>query len=544
MNDGYVDARGRFWAGTWAWAACARRARSTAWIPTAGAPHAGARLDLERARLESGQPHVLLTSTWRSAASINSISSPNTGAIRNRRPFVEFPTDFGYPDGLIVDAEGFVWVGALGGRIAASLCARWPARRDRPSARVADRRSARSADQDLTDLYVTTAWVGLDAAARAEQPQAGGLFRVRPGVRGKKVQPVRRLSDGARSSSVDVHKSFGAVQALRGVSFRVAAGRSARGGRRERRGKIHAAEDSRGHHAARCAARCGWTTRPFDHASPREALAGGIGMVFQERLAFPESHASPRTSSPGARSRAPAAGSTKPRCARARASCSLTCAFPIVRDLRWSTPRRRTAQLVQVARALAFDCRVLVLDEPTTSLTDAEVDHLFRILDELKARGVTMLFVSHRLPEVFRLCDRITVLRDGAHAGTFERAATTPEAIVRAMVGREPPARVGARWRDAARRPVLSVQALSRAPAVPRRVVRCARRAKSSASSASSDRAARSCWRRSSALRSRRAAAMRRRRPGRRRSRLRATRCAPASRSCPKIGSGSACTST
>ncbi len=80
------------------------------------------------------------------------------------------------------------------------------------------------------------------------------------------------------------------------------------------------------------------------------------------------------------------------------------------------------AQLVQVARALAFDCRVLVLDEPTTSLTDAEVDHLFRILDRLKARGVTIVFVSHRLPEVFRLCDRITVLRDGGFVGTYETA--------------------------------------------------------------------------------------------------------------------------
>ena len=113
------------------------------------------------------------------------------------------------------------------------------------------------------------------------------------------------------------------------------------------------------------------------------------------------------------------------------------------------------AQLVQVARALAFDCRVLVLDEPTTSLTDAEVDHLFRILFELKARGVTLLFVSHRLPEVFRLCDRITVLRDGGFVGTFDRATTTPDAIVRAMVGREPPARVARPPADTARPPVL-----------------------------------------------------------------------------------------
>ena len=79
-------------------------------------------------------------------------------------------------------------------------------------------------------------------------------------------------------------------------------------------------------------------------------------------------------------------------------------------------------QLLQVARALAFDCRILVLDEPTTALTDAEADHLFAVLEKLKARGVTLLYVSHRLPEVFRLCDRITVLRDGSYAGTFDTA--------------------------------------------------------------------------------------------------------------------------
>ena len=79
-------------------------------------------------------------------------------------------------------------------------------------------------------------------------------------------------------------------------------------------------------------------------------------------------------------------------------------------------------QLVQVARALAFECRVLVLDEPTTALTSAEAEHLFRVLDDLRRRGVTILYVSHRLPEVFRLCDRMTVLRDGQYAGTFDHA--------------------------------------------------------------------------------------------------------------------------
>ncbi len=123
------------------------------------------------------------------------------------------------------------------------------------------------------------------------------------------------------------------------------------------------------------------------------------------------------------------------------------------------------AELVQVARALAFDCRILVLDEPTAALTDAEVDHLFAVLDDLRARGVTTIFVSHRIPEVFRLSDRITVLRDGRYVGTFARSATTPDDVVRAMVGREPPARLD-RGDGAGMGPTaLSVRHLSRRPA-------------------------------------------------------------------------------
>jgi len=123
-------------------------------------------------------------------------------------------------------------------------------------------------------------------------------------------------------------------------------------------------------------------------------------------------------------------------------------------------------QLLQVARALAFKCQILVLDEPTTSLTDAEADHLFAVLERLKAGGVTLLYVSHRLPEVFRLCDRITVLRDGAYVETCARRDVTPDHIVRAMVGRELPPRavVMREARAADTKPALAVESLARRP--------------------------------------------------------------------------------
>ncbi|AXH34798.1 sugar ABC transporter ATP-binding protein [Humibacter sp. BT305] len=96
-----------------------------------------------------------------------------------------------------------------------------------------------------------------------------------------------------------------------------------------------------------------------------------------------------------------------------------------------------TQQLVVVARSIARDCRVLILDEPTAMLTPAESDRLFALMDTLKAKGTTMVYVSHRMPEVFRLADRIEVLRDGRHVASWRRSEVTPDQAVAAMVGRE-----------------------------------------------------------------------------------------------------------
>jgi ABC-type sugar transport system ATPase subunit len=122
-------------------------------------------------------------------------------------------------------------------------------------------------------------------------------------------------------------------------------------------------------------------------------------------------------------------------------------------------------QLLQVARALAFNCRTLALDEPTTSLTTGETDHLFHVLDDLKARGVTLIYVSHRLPEVFRVCDRITALRDGRYVTTFDRRAVTTDEVVQAMVGRTiPPREVPPLKPAASRVPLLQIDRLTRRP--------------------------------------------------------------------------------
>ena len=260
----------------------------------------------------------------------------------------------------------------------------------------------------------------------------------------------------------DLHKSFGAVQALRGVSFTVA------------RGEAHACVGENGAGKSTLLKILAGIVRPdrgdvrlddvpLHFANPREALSRGIGMVYQERLIFPSLSVTANIFA--GREIVGRGGRLDEPAMRARTRALLDqLHVPISPDVRMEHVSAAHAQLVEVARALAFDCQVLVLDEPTTSLTDAEVDHLFRVLADLKARGVTILFVSHRLPEVFRLCDRITVMRDGAFVGTFDRATTTSETIVRSMVGREPPARVTREMASGTSQSRLSIRGLTRRP--------------------------------------------------------------------------------
>ncbi|MGI8457153.1 MAG: ATP-binding cassette domain-containing protein [Propionibacteriaceae bacterium] len=94
-------------------------------------------------------------------------------------------------------------------------------------------------------------------------------------------------------------------------------------------------------------------------------------------------------------------------------------------------------QLVEIAKALAFDAKILILDEPTASLTIGETDRLFKVIEDLKDHGVAMLFVGHRLEEIMAVSDRITVMRDGQWVDDLVTADTTESRIVELMVGRE-----------------------------------------------------------------------------------------------------------
>jgi len=291
---------------------------------------------------------------------------------------------------------------------------------------------------------------------------------------------------------LDIKKSFGAVRALDGVSVAV------------RSGETHAlmGENGAGKSTllkilAGIVTPDGGEIRLDDRrlslSSPRDALVHGIGMVYQEMVTFPNLTVSGNIFA--GRELTGRGGVLLEREMRLRTRDLLArLHLSLAPEARMEHLSAAHGQLVQVARALAFDCRVLVLDEPTTALTSAEAEHLFRVLDDLRHRGVTILYVSHRLPEVFRLCDRMTVLRDGHYAGTFDHAAranlepgtpnaerrapspepraqspeprpATPASIVRAMVGRDLPARAKQSG-PASTEQVLRVRGLSRAPAV------------------------------------------------------------------------------
>ena len=94
-------------------------------------------------------------------------------------------------------------------------------------------------------------------------------------------------------------------------------------------------------------------------------------------------------------------------------------------------------QLVQIAAAVGTGARIIVMDEPTSSLSAHESEHLFDLIAQLRQRGITLVYVSHRMEEIMRLCDTVTVLRDGRHVATGKIADTSTDRIIHQMVGRE-----------------------------------------------------------------------------------------------------------
>jgi ABC-type sugar transport system ATPase subunit len=168
--------------------------------------------------------------------------------------------------------------------------------------------------------------------------------------------------------------------------------------------------------------------------SPREALAKGIGMVHQE-LSFCENLSVAENLCLGA---LPARGAFIDRAAtHARAKAMLEAIdAPIDVEARVGALPLGQRQMVQIAAAVGAGARVIVFDEPTSSLSQPEAERLYLLIDRLRAKGVTSIYVSHRMDEIFRLCDAVTVLRDGRHVATQALAASDEAGLIQMMIGR------------------------------------------------------------------------------------------------------------
>ena len=175
------------------------------------------------------------------------------------------------------------------------------------------------------------------------------------------------------------------------------------------------------------------TERHF--ASYNEAVAAGVAIIFQEFSLIPDLNAVENIYL--GREHTNAFGILQKSAMRTEAA-ALFKRLGIDIDLGVPICQLSVAQqqFVEIAKALSLNARILILDEPTATLTPSEATHLFGIMRDLKAQGVAMIFISHHLEEIFEVCDRITVLRDGFYIGTTDVAATNIDALVEWMVGR------------------------------------------------------------------------------------------------------------
>jgi ABC-type sugar transport system ATPase subunit len=226
----------------------------------------------------------------------------------------------------------------------------------------------------------------------------------------------------------NVRKHYDGVQALCGASFGLAAG------------EVHALMGENGAGKSTLAKIIAGSVRadageifiddaPVDIKHPLDAQRLGIGIIYQELDLFP--HLSVAENIAIGR---PVKFRELNRFAQPFLDEVGLAASP--RTMLGSL-RAGEMQLVAIARALASHARILIMDEPTSSLFDDAVERLFCLIADLKKRGVAIVYVSHRMDEILRVCDRATILRDGITVGTRIIPETTPDELIRMMVGRE-----------------------------------------------------------------------------------------------------------
>jgi rhamnose transport system ATP-binding protein len=173
--------------------------------------------------------------------------------------------------------------------------------------------------------------------------------------------------------------------------------------------------------------------QPITINNPMEAQAYGIAAIHQEPMIFPDLNVAENIFI-GHRNRG---GIVRWR-QMYREAADILARLDVKLDVRSSARGLTLAaqQVVEIAKAISLDVRVLIMDEPTASLSAHEVEQLFKLARALKASGVSILFISHRMEEVFSIADRVTVLRDGRFVSTHPASEVTRESAIRDMVGR------------------------------------------------------------------------------------------------------------
>ena len=175
--------------------------------------------------------------------------------------------------------------------------------------------------------------------------------------------------------------------------------------------------------------------QPVTFGDPRASLQAGIAAIYQELSLFPDLNVAENIFV--GRQPTKAGGRLDWRTLYAEAD-KLLASLGVRLDLKQKARSLSIAQqqMVEIARALSIDARILIMDEPTSSLTLSEVAELFRLVRRLREDGTAIVFISHRLEELFEIADRVTVLRDGAYVDTRPLAEVSRDDLIRLMVGR------------------------------------------------------------------------------------------------------------
>ncbi len=177
--------------------------------------------------------------------------------------------------------------------------------------------------------------------------------------------------------------------------------------------------------------------QPVDLGSPRAAIAAGIGIIHQELILMP--HLTAAQNILIGREPRKAGGLLLDEAALNAYAADVFRSMSLSIDPRTPVGSFTIArqQMVEIAKALSFRSRILIMDEPTAALNDKEVGELFAIINRLKADGVGIVYISHKMDEIKRIADRVTVMRDGAYVGTVDAKETPISKIISMMVGRE-----------------------------------------------------------------------------------------------------------